>query len=136
MTSKRIKRIRYKDLDKFVARFALEKGYRLETARKKLLWMYMGNNRILIELLKTVREGVKTIDVLGDTIDKEQLRTLNRVIKQAEEDSWLDHEEGNIEGYEEGVNDFGESERRKDILKKKGFLVVGDRPKKGPKVRT
>ena len=125
-----------RELDRIIARYALEKGHTREMACKMLLSKYVENNRILIELLKTVREGVKTIDVLGDMIDKEQLRTLNRVIKQAEEDSWLDHEEGDNEGYEEGVSDFVESKRRQDILRKKGLLVVGDKPKKGSKAGT
>jgi len=129
-----------KELDRMIARYALEKGHSQEMACKMLLWRYMEKTRILIEFLKLVRKGVKTIDRLGDMLDEEQLRTLNRVIRQAEEDSWETHEEGHKEGYEEGredgVSDFGEMERRRDILRKKGLLVVGDKPKKGSKAGT
>jgi hypothetical protein len=116
--------------------------------------MYMGNNRILTEVAKAAAEFLgKRLEVLKrkysapgvpDTIYyqaramlyEEQLRKLRLVIQKTEEDSWEAHEEGNTEGYEEGVSDFGEMERRKDILRKKGLLVVGDKPKKGPKVGT
>jgi hypothetical protein len=44
----------------------------------------------------------------------------------AEEREWIAHEEGFDEGYEAGVVDFEEVERRKAELRAKGMSVIGD----------
>jgi len=51
--------MKYRDIDKFIARFALERGYSIETARKRLLWRHLENERILTELLQVVRERLE-----------------------------------------------------------------------------
>jgi hypothetical protein len=48
--------MRYRDIDRFIARFALSRGYTVETAKKRLIWRQLENERILIDLLKIVRE--------------------------------------------------------------------------------
>lgn len=143
-----------KELDRMIARYALEKGHSQEMACKMLLRKYVENNELLTEVAKAAAEFLgKRLEALkrkysmpgvSNTIYyraqamllEEQIRKLERVIKKAEEDSWEAHEEGYKEGYEGGVNDFVESKRRQDMLRKKGLLVIGDRPKKGPKVGT
>jgi len=44
--------------------------------------------------------------------------------KTAEEKEWEAHERGWDEGYEAGVCDFSEVERRKELLRKKGIPVM------------
>jgi hypothetical protein len=51
--------MRYRDIDRFIARFALSRGYSLETAKKRLLWKHLENERILTDLLKIVRERLE-----------------------------------------------------------------------------
>jgi hypothetical protein len=51
--------MRYRDIDRFIARFALSRGYTLETAKKRLLWKHLENERILTELLAIVRERLE-----------------------------------------------------------------------------
>jgi len=51
--------MKYRDIDKFIARFALERGYSIETARKRLLWRHLENERILTELIQVVRERLE-----------------------------------------------------------------------------
>jgi hypothetical protein len=139
-----------KELDRMIARFALEKGHTQEFACKMLLRKYVENNELLTEVAKAAAEflakRLETLRAPGNPniiyyraramLFEEEIQKLNQAIKKAEEDSWETHEEGNKEGYEEGVSDFVESKRRQDILRKKGLLVVGDKPKKGPKVGT
>ena len=63
--------MKYKDVDKFIARFALEKGYTVETARKRLLWKSMENERILIELIRILKNRLDAgvwIGALGGTL--------------------------------------------------------------------
>jgi hypothetical protein len=42
-----------------------------------------------------------------------------------EEKEWKSYEEGWAEGYEDGITDFSEVERQKELLRKKGFPVIG-----------
>jgi hypothetical protein len=51
--------MRYRDIDRFIARFALSRGYTLETAKKRLIWKHLENERILTDLLKIVRERLE-----------------------------------------------------------------------------
>jgi hypothetical protein len=44
-----------------------------------------------------------------------------------EEREWVAFEEGYSLGYESGVLDFEESNRRKEILRRKGISVIGDK---------
>jgi flagellar biosynthesis/type III secretory pathway protein FliH len=43
-----------------------------------------------------------------------------------EEREWAAYEEGYKAGYEDGVEDFEEVEKRKQLLRDKGFRVLGD----------
>ena len=61
--------MKYRDLDRFIARFALSRGYTLETAKKRLLWRHLENERILTELLVIVRERLEK-GVLDRALDK------------------------------------------------------------------
>lgn len=45
--------MRYKDIDKMVARFACENGYTMKTAYRKLLRRNMKAIRELLEIMKT-----------------------------------------------------------------------------------
>lgn len=133
-----------KELDRMIARFALEKGHTQEFACKMLLRKYVENNELLTEVAKAAAEflakRLETLRAPGNPniiyyraramLFEEEIRKLNQAIKKMEEDSWRTYEEGVSEGHEDGVNDFGEMERRKDMLRKKGLLVVGDEPKK------
>jgi len=47
--------------------------------------------------------------------------------KTKEEREWETYEMAWLEGYEDGVNDFAEVERRKEVLRKKGLPVLGDK---------
>lgn len=143
-----------KELDRMIARFALERGHTQEMACKMLLSKYVKDNKLLtevvIEAMKHISKDLQDLSnrLNGPTVPntiyyraramllEEQLGKLRCALKQAEEKSWADIEKTWAEGFESGVNDFEEMERRKDILRKKGFLVVGDKPKKNPKVRT
>lgn len=44
----------------------------------------------------------------------------------SEEKSWSDYEKGYDEGYNAGVVDFAEVEKRKAELRAKGLKVIGD----------
>lgn len=46
--------------------------------------------------------------------------------KTKEEKEWEAYEKGWDEGYEAGVVDFEEVEKRKIELRKKGFTIIGD----------
>jgi hypothetical protein len=48
---------------------------------------------------------------------------LERPERTQEEKEWFAHEEGYVEGFEDGVNDFEEVERRKAQLRRKGIPV-------------
>jgi hypothetical protein len=64
--------MKYRDIDKFIARFALSKGYTVETARKRLLWKSLENERILVELVRVLRDRLDAgvwIGALGRTLD-------------------------------------------------------------------
>jgi len=60
--------LRYRDVDRFIARFALSRGYNLETAKKRLVWKGLENERILTDLLKIVRERLEA-GVLDRALD-------------------------------------------------------------------
>lgn len=64
--------MKYRDIDKFIARFALERGYTVETARKRLLWKSLENERILVELIRVLRDRLDAgvwIGALGGALD-------------------------------------------------------------------
>jgi hypothetical protein len=50
-----------------------------------------------------------------------------KVKETAEEREWKAHEDGHKEGYESGVMDWEEVERRKAIVRAKGIPVIGDK---------
>ena len=57
--------MKYRDIDKFIARFALERGYSIETARKRLLWRHLENERILTELLMILKKRLEKGSWIG-----------------------------------------------------------------------
>lgn len=56
-------------------------------------------------------------------------------MSEQEQREWEAHEAGWREGYEDGVMDFVEVERRKALLRAKGIPVIGDRPTLGQRIK-
>lgn len=53
-------------------------------------------------------------------------KKIEKLEREQENKEWEAHEDGHKEGYESGVVDFAEVERRKQKLRAKGIPVIGD----------